>query len=109
MATEFNKSMKLLEKLIEMDWSVFPEDGETLSASSNRGVYLIANLDQKVLHVGSTPRGKNGIHQRLKNHLHGKSSFARQYLIPQGLNLRAGYLYCYIEVRVLPHFHRRFG
>ena len=53
------------------------------------GVYVIRKSDA-VLHVGRTLRGKNGLYQRLKNHLHGSSSFTHEYLKGKEVVLRDG-------------------
>ena len=61
-----------------------------------------------MLHVGSTPRGKDGIRQRLGNHLHAQSSFMLHSIYLQrrvggSLKARCAYLrkhfkYCCLEV-----------
>ena len=55
--------------------------------------------EEVVLHVGRTQRGKNGLRQRINNHLHGASSFHIEYLKPKRINLRsAQYTYQYLEL-----------
>jgi hypothetical protein len=46
-----------------------------------------------------TLRGKNGLRQRLKNHLAGASSFTIKHLNRDGSRLRRGYMYQYLRVR----------
>ena len=75
---------------------LFPQYRQPLDAPSKPGVYII-NKEETVLHVGRTLRGKDGIHQRLKNHLHGSSSFTNEYLKGKGAILREdGYTYQYL-------------
>ncbi|MCK4403819.1 MAG: hypothetical protein KAW02_01890 [candidate division Zixibacteria bacterium] len=56
------------------------------------------NRNDRVVHVGRTRKAKDGIHQRLKNHLYGRSSFADHCLSGKGSKLRRGYKYRYLEV-----------
>jgi hypothetical protein len=61
-------------------------------------VYIIYK-EEVVLHTGRTLRGKDGLQQRLKNHLHGSSSFTVEYLKGKGATLReGGYTYQYLEL-----------
>ncbi len=61
-------------------------------------MYIIRK-GETVLHVGRTLRGQDGLHQRLKNHLHGSSSFTREYLKGKGATLReSGYVYQFLEL-----------
>jgi hypothetical protein len=62
------------------------------------GVYVIRNAEGIVVHVGRTTRARNGIHQRLRNHLAGKSSFVRSMLDGNGGLLRGSYTYQFLEV-----------
>jgi hypothetical protein len=48
--------------------------------------------------VGRTQRAKYGLHQRLSNHLAGKSSFVYYHLNQNGSLLRSGYTFQYLEV-----------
>lgn len=77
----------------------FPAPGDTLVAPSAPGVYVICDPRGNVVHVGATPRGKRGLAQRLKNHMHGASSFTQRHLEGQGSRLRRGYSYRYLVVR----------
>ncbi|MFA5163849.1 MAG: GIY-YIG nuclease family protein [Patescibacteria group bacterium] len=70
---------------------LFPKMGYQVYAPSKKGVYIIYNKNNEVVHVGCTPRAKNGIKQRLCNHLQGKSSFVAQFLKRNGAKLRCGY------------------
>ncbi len=77
---------------------MFPPLRQGLEASTKKGIYIIENSKGIVLHVGNTPRAKNGIYQRLKNHLSGSSSFTRSYFGGKGAKLRSNCTYRYIEV-----------
>ncbi|QFT56232.1 hypothetical protein FIU95_16930 [Microbulbifer sp. THAF38] len=91
MSQELNKIKALFQKLIASEAYPFPEKGQRLDAPNQRGVYIIITNRGSILHVGNTPRGKNGIHQRLKNHLGGSSSFTKKYLSGDGSKLRKGH------------------
>jgi hypothetical protein len=84
---------KRFDTLINATPHSFPKKGERLDAPKKPGVYVIYDPKGKVVHVGTTPRAKNGIHQRLGNHLNGPSSFKRDYLGGDGSKLRTGYSY----------------
>jgi hypothetical protein len=90
---------RLFNKLCEQPRENFPKQGKSITAPSTHCVYVIRK-DEIVLHVGRTYRGKEGLKQRLNNHLHGASSFAVQYLKPMAANLRdAGYTYQCLELK----------
>jgi len=55
----------------------FPQSGARIAATDKRGVYVIYSPRGKVLHVGTTPRGRRSIAQRLSDHFQGQSSFTR--------------------------------
>jgi hypothetical protein len=84
---------KWFETLIGARLCDFPKRGERLDAPKERGVYVIYDPREKVAHVGATPRGKGGIHQRLTNHLHGQSSFIKKCFKGDGSKLRDGFSY----------------
>ena len=75
----------------------FPQERQQLEAPSEPAVYVIRK-EETVLHVGRTLRGRDGLHQRLKNHLHGSSSFTDKYLKGNGAALRKGYTYQFLVV-----------
>jgi hypothetical protein len=79
----------------------FPKPRGKLEAPNKRGVYVIYGRTGKVLHVGATPRGKNGIANRLRNHLQTQSSFAWNFpqLKRQGSRLREGYKFSFLAVQ----------
>jgi len=76
----------------------FPQLGERLSAPDTHGVYVIYAPRGTILHVGRTVHGKKGLHQRLNNHLHGSSSFAKQFLGGKGSTLRGKHSFAFIEI-----------
>jgi hypothetical protein len=98
MNTESQEVKKLFDELCAQPKRSFPQCRQPLDAPSKPGVYIIRK-DETVLHVGRTLRGMGGLHQRLKNHLHGSSSFTNEYLEGNGETLReGGYTYQYLEV-----------
>lgn len=86
---------ELFDKLIDILQVNFPNHGH-VSETDEQGVYIIYSPEDKVLHVGKTDRGKNGLNQRLQNHIDNKSSFSREYLNSNGKMLRNGYKFRYI-------------
>ena len=98
MTQEPKKIQKLLQKLINSESHPFPRKGQPIEAPTDHGVYIIYNAKDQVAHVGRSVRGKNGLHQRLKNHLQGASSFANKYLHGDGSKLRDGYKFKYLVI-----------
>jgi len=98
MAQEPKKIQKLLQELINSESHSFPPKFKPLDAPTEHGVYIIYNSQDEVVHVGRSVRGKNGLHQRLKNHLQGASSFANKYLDGDGSKLRNGYKFKYLVI-----------
>ena len=89
---------RLLGRLKLQPRHPFPARGVPLEAPNTHGVYVIRNAKRRVVHVGRTVRGKNGLRQRLGNHLQSQSSFVITYLKGRGKWLREGYTYQYLEV-----------
>jgi hypothetical protein len=89
----------LFSELMRDEPKIFPRPRRRLEAPNQQGVYLICDPRGKVLHVGRTPSGVGGIRQRLKNHLHGASSFTIRYLKGRGAKLRHGYKYRCLVVK----------
>lgn len=77
---------------------LFPVQGSKLNAPNRHGVYVIYSPDGHVMHVGRTVRGKDGLVQRLNNHLQGKSSFTRKQFNRAGGLLRGTHTYAFLEV-----------
>ena len=98
MTTERHEVGKLYTELCKQPMLQFPQEREELEAPSEPAVYVIRK-GQIVLHVGRTLRGKDGLHQRLKNHLHGSSSFTDKYLKGNGAALRKGHTYQFLVVK----------
>lgn len=90
--------MKLLTKLNGQPRHGFPRVRERLEVPNTHGVYVIRDRAGRVWHVGRTVRGKDGLRQRLRNHLQGQSSFIRAALRGDGSKLRKGFTFQYIEV-----------
>lgn len=75
----------------------FPGKG-AVNETKEHGVYLIYDPSNNILHVGKTNRAKNGLNQRLQNHISGNSSFSIQFLKMDGGVLRKGYKFKYLVV-----------
>lgn len=85
---EYDRIKKRYHELIKQSKNHFPEHNKTLDAPTEHGVYIIRK-GNTVLHVGRTLRGKDGLKQRLQNHLEKKgSSFTIKYLKMNGAILR---------------------
>jgi len=69
---------KLYSALVASPLVKFP--AKSLVAPMQQGVYVIYGPNGRVLHVGSTPSGLQGIWQRLRNHLYKASSFTLVHL-----------------------------
>ena len=89
---------RLLGRLKRQPQHPFPARGVRLEAPNSHGVYVIRDAAGRVVHVGRTMRGQNGLRQRLGNHLQAQSSFVISYLKGRGKRLRNGYTYQYLEV-----------
>lgn len=76
----------------------FPEAGDRLTIPHLQGVYIIYDPKGRVAHVGRTIRGKRGLHQRINNHLHGRSSFVIKALNGKGATLRQGFKFRFIAI-----------
>ena len=87
----------LFKNLIKADLQDFPNRGK-LNVTCNKGVYIIYNSNEEVVHVGRTPYGKDGLCQRLNDHIYGRSSFARNFLKPNKLSIRKGFSFKILEV-----------
>lgn len=89
---------ELFKKLCNQPIYPFPSQHQKLDAPPKHGVYVIRR-GEIVLHVGRTLRGKNGLYQRLSNHLHGASSFTIKFLNGDGSILRNGkFTHQYLEL-----------
>jgi hypothetical protein len=89
---------KLFGQLVRAPRTAFPNPRERLAVPDKHGVYVIYSPRGTVLHVGRTVRGERGLRRRLNNHLHGRSSFTRQFLDGKGSQLRGTHSFSYLEV-----------
>lgn len=89
---------KLFGKLSKAPRCTFPKPHKRLSAPLTHAVYVIRNRGGRVEQVGRTHRGQHGLRNRLKDHLSGRSSFAREHLKGGGSSLRSGFTFEYLEV-----------
>jgi hypothetical protein len=109
-AMECREIKSLFKQLQKQKPFPFPKKGESLNVSNKHGVYVIRDSAQIVVHVGRSISGVEGLYQRLKDHLNGNSSFARNYLDGKGSQLRNAYTFQYLEVQderqraLLEHF-----
>src|SRR5487761_237549 len=90
--------MKLLIKLNGQSRHNFPGVRERLEVPNTHGVYIIRDRTGRVWHVGRTVRGKDGLRQRLRNHIQGQSSFIRTTMHGDGSKLRKAFTYQFLEV-----------
>lgn len=88
MSRELESIKRKFRALMRAERIVFPMPRERISAPTTQGVYLIFGPRGRVLHVGRTVKGRNGLRQRLKNHLQGQSSFTLAIFNGQGERLR---------------------
>ena len=68
--TEPEKIKQFYDQLIASKPHIFPAQGK-VNVSDKHGVYIIYGKepDDAVLHVGRTPYGREGLKQRLYNHI----------------------------------------
>ena len=99
MSQEFRKIKKLYSKLIKRPAILFPNAGQKLKVPDKQGVYLILSPRKKVVHVGRTLRGKEGLAQRLRDHLNSRSSFTEKHLKGKGFRLRGEYRFKYLAIK----------
>jgi hypothetical protein len=84
----------LFNDLMREERKQFPLPREKVDAPARQGVYVIYSPRVwKVVHVGKTFEGTEGLRKRLRNHMHGSSAFAREFLDGKGSKLRYGYAF----------------
>lgn len=88
----------LLEALTRAPIFLFPAGRESINVPRTLGVYVIRDPDEAVVYGGRTTRARNGLHQRLRNHLAGKSALVKGLLQGDTTRLRAGFSYQFLEV-----------
>jgi predicted GIY-YIG superfamily endonuclease len=97
---ETNEPKVVLEfynKLCKSELYEFPEKGK-VNLTNKHGVYIIYSSNNEILHVGMTPYGKDGLNQRLYNHISKSGVFYREYLKPRNMSLRGTCKFRYIEI-----------
>ena len=92
MRAEPQRIRALYTQLLSQPCTKFPPARHRLDAPKKQGVYIIRKGDT-VYHVGRTTRAKNGLHQRLSDHLGGQSSFTRVFFDRDGKKLRSGFTF----------------
>jgi hypothetical protein len=95
--TESVHIMQLYKNLMAAQIHLFPIKGK-VNVSVKHGVYVIYSPTSEVLHVGMTPYGKEGLNQRLYNHISKTGIFYREYLKPRNISLRGTHKFQYIEI-----------
>ncbi len=93
--SEPEEIMNLHNTLVKSSNLPFPQKGK-VNVSTEQGVYIIYNPKGEILHVGRTLRGREGLNQRLQDHLGNNSSFSQQYIKPKSINLRDGCSFKYL-------------
>jgi hypothetical protein len=88
----------LFTKLMKNPLQTFPPLWGELIAPKKKGVYVIHDPSGIVVHVGRTPRAKEGMHRRLRAHMSGNSSFTHKHLKKDGSKLRSKYQFRCIVV-----------
>ena len=96
---ERTKVRALFTELMRQPHRMFPELRQRLDAPSDRGVYLIRDRRGNAEHVGRSTSGKDGLRQRLRDHLYGRSSYTSQRFKGDGSKLRRGYTFQCLVVR----------
>lgn len=92
--TEIREKLRLLVRAKRVP---FPAERGRLDAPPTHGVYVIFGPRGRVLHVGRTVGGQQGLRQRLHNHLHGQSSFTASEFGRNGDLLRNTHSFAYLE------------
>lgn len=95
--TEPERVKELFEKLINSDFYIVPKEGK-INVSNKQGVYIIYNNNKEVLHVGKTKDARNGLNQRLLNHVRNQSSFSKLYMQKNKICLRNWGFIKFIEI-----------
>lgn len=98
MNSELKEIQRRFDILLQGKEFLFPNQGDALDAPIEQGVYVIYDSNQTPLHVGKTSRARGGLKQRLKNHLHGQSSFTKKHFNGAGHQLRGQCSFKYVTV-----------
>jgi len=94
---EQEKILVLHKKLVASKSHKFPCKGK-IEVSIKQGVYIVYNNKKTPLHVGKTNDGKNGLDQRLLNHVRNQSSFSKLYMQINNVSLRDWGEFQFIEI-----------
>lgn len=89
---------ELLNELLKEPLKYFSDNDTISKLTIAQGVYIIYQ-DKSILHVGRTYRAKQGIKQRIKNHLYGNSSFMKYFDKMNKEKLKKYCTFKYIEVK----------
>lgn len=95
--SEQEKIMRLYQDLIDSETFLFPSAGK-VQVSTKQGVYIVYDNNDLTLHVGKTNGGKNGLNQRLLNHVRNQSSFSKLYMQRNKIALRDWGKFQFIEI-----------
>ncbi|WP_191861069.1 GIY-YIG nuclease family protein [Hanstruepera ponticola] len=85
--SEPQKMMKLYNELVKSVIYEFPDKGK-VNISKKQGVYIVYDNKSQPLHVGKTNGAKNGLNDRLQNHVWNQSSFSKLYMQKNKIVLR---------------------
>lgn len=99
MPSEEKKIRRLFKALHSSAGTRFPRARASLPVKKLAGNYVIFGPRGEVCHVGRTIHGKGGLHNRLRDHLAGRSSFAKAYLQGNGKRLRRGFFFKLLYVK----------
>ncbi len=91
------KIMLLHKELVASKFHKFPSMGK-IEVSSKQGIYIVYNNNKTALHVGKTIQAKNGLNQRLHDHVSNRSSFSKLYMQPNNVLLRGWGEFQFIEI-----------
>jgi hypothetical protein len=98
MPTEFDRVRSLFAALEKAPLQRFPVAGKGVNAPAVHGVYaIIGPRGSRVVHVGRTVTGKDGLKKRLTDHLRGQSSFVTLHLDRDAARLRGAFWFKYVE------------
>ncbi|EAS19379.1 hypothetical protein BBFL7_00846 [Flavobacteria bacterium BBFL7] len=94
---EQQKILRLHHELLQSQCYVFPYIGK-VNVSLNQGVYIVYDNNNIVLHVGKTNGARNGLNQRLQDHVCNRSSFSKLYMQLNKIALRGWGKFQFIEI-----------
>lgn len=78
--SELNVVKKLFDELQRATPVAFPRLRRPLIAPQRPGVYIISDRRGRIVHVGGTTTGRDGLLQRPRNHRYRQASFCLRYL-----------------------------